>query len=101
MKPYCGLTNTQRTHVPTTDAVNIGRLVKPDHNDFSSETARDILSTQLIAEDQRHMHELSPNPKTGTLTPIDQGEVEGYRRVGYWRGFISGPFLLRKPRRRL
>ena len=54
----------QRTHFPSTDAVIIGRLVKPDHSDFSSETARDILSTPLIAEDQRHMHELSPNPKT-------------------------------------
>jgi hypothetical protein len=78
----------QQTHIPTTDAAIIGRLTKPDHSDFSPETAREILSIQLSAEDQRHMQQLSLKAQEGTLTPIEQGEVESYRRIGYWLGIL-------------
>jgi hypothetical protein len=78
----------QKTQVPTTDAAIIGRLAKPDHSDFSPETAREILSIQLSPEDHRHMRELSLKAQEGTLTPIEQGEVESYRRVGYWLGVL-------------
>jgi hypothetical protein len=78
----------QKTHVPTTDAAIIGRLGKPDHSDFSPETAREILSIQLSSEDQKRMRELSVKAQDGTLTPVEQGEVESYRRVGYWLGVL-------------
>jgi hypothetical protein len=78
----------QQTQIPTTDAAIIGRLGKPDQSDFSPETAREILSIQLSTEDQKHMRELSLKAQSGTLTPTEQGEIESYRRVGYWLGIL-------------
>jgi hypothetical protein len=78
----------QQTQIPTTDAAIIGRLGKPDQSDFSPETAREILSIQLSNEDQKHMRELSLKAQSGTLTPTEQGEIESYRRVGYWLGIL-------------
>jgi hypothetical protein len=76
------------THVPATDAAIVGRLIKPDHREFSPEVAREILSIQLSPEDQAYMQELSRKARDGTLTPTEQGEVESYRRVGYWLGIL-------------
>lgn len=78
----------QQTQVPTTDAAIIGRLGKPDRSDFSPETAREILSIQLSAEDQGRMRELSLKAQKGSLTATEQSEVESYRRVGYWLGIL-------------
>jgi hypothetical protein len=77
-----------RTHIPATDAAIVGRLIKPDHRDFSPEVALEILNIQLSHEDQAYMHELSRKAQEGTLTPTEQGEVESYRRVGYWLGIL-------------
>jgi hypothetical protein len=76
------------THIPITDAAIVGRLIKPDHRDFSPEASREILSIQLSPEDQAHMQELSRKAQAGTLTPAEQNEVESYRRVGYWLGVL-------------
>jgi hypothetical protein len=76
------------THIPATDAAIIGRIGKRDRSDFSPELAREILSIQLGPEDQRHMRELSVKAQEGTLTPAEQGEVESYRRIGYWLGVL-------------
>jgi hypothetical protein len=78
----------QQTQLPATDAAIIGRLAKADHSDFSPEAAREILSIQLSPDDQTHMKELSRKAQNGTLTPTEQGEVESYRRVGYWLGIL-------------
>jgi hypothetical protein len=78
----------QQIHTPTTDAAIVGRLDKPDHSDFSVEAAREILSIQLSDADQTRMQELSRKAQEGTLTPSEQGEVESYRRVGYWLGIL-------------
>jgi hypothetical protein len=78
----------QQTQVPNTDAAIIGRLGKRDHSDFSPDTAREILSIELSTADQKRMRELSLKAQEGTLTPAEQGEVESYRRVGYWLGIL-------------
>jgi hypothetical protein len=77
-----------QTQIQITDAAIVGRLIKPDRRDFSPEAAREILSIQLSPEDQARMQELSRKAQEGTLTPIEQGEVESYRRVGYWLGIL-------------
>src|SRR5215469_13889964 len=73
---------------PTNDAAIIGRLDKPDHSDFSPEAAREILSLQLSPQDQARAQALSIKAQEGTLTPDEQGEVESYRRIGYWLGIL-------------
>jgi hypothetical protein len=78
----------QQTRLPSTEAAIVGRLIKPDHGDFSPEAARELLSLQFDAEDQTRMRELSLKAQDGTLTDAEQAEVENYRRVGYWLGVL-------------
>jgi hypothetical protein len=78
----------QQTRFPSNEAAIVGRLIKPDHGDFSPEAARELLSLQLDPEDQARMQELSLKAQDGTLTASEQAEVENYRRVGYWLGVL-------------
>jgi len=78
----------QPTHLPSSEAAIVGRLIKPDRGDFSPELAREILSLRFDDEDQTRMRELSLKAQEGTLTPSEQAEVENYRRVGYWLGVL-------------
>jgi hypothetical protein len=75
-------------HVSSNEAAIVGRLIKPDHGDFSPEAAREFLSLQFGDEDQARMRELSRKAQEGTLTASEQGDVETYRRVGYWLGVL-------------
>jgi hypothetical protein len=78
----------QTTHMPSTEAAIVGRLIKPDRGDFSPEAARELLSLRFGDEDQARMRELSRKAQLGTLTVEEQAEVEKYRRVGYWLGVL-------------
>jgi hypothetical protein len=78
----------QQTQTPFSEAAIVGRIMKPDHGDFSPELAREILSLQLDDEDQARARELSRKAQAGTLTAAEQDEVENFRRVGYWLGIL-------------
>jgi hypothetical protein len=78
----------QRSRISSSEAAIVGRLIKPDHGDFSPETARELLSLQFGEEDQARMRELSLKAQDGTLTAPEQADVETYRRVGYWLGVL-------------
>src|SRR5207248_5668363 len=81
-------TPSQQTQPSSSEAAIVGRLIKPDHGDFSPEVARELLSLQFGDEDQARMRELSDKAQEGTLTASEQAEVENYRRVGYWLGIL-------------
>ena len=76
------------TPTSTTEAAIVGRLIKPDHGDFSPEAAREILGLRFGEDDQERMRELSLKAQEGTLDASEQVEVENYRRVGYWLGVL-------------
>jgi hypothetical protein len=78
----------QRPHISSSEAAIVGRLIKPDHGDFSPEVARELLSLRFGEEDQTRMRELSLKAQEGTLAAAEQAEVENYRRVGYWLGIL-------------
>jgi hypothetical protein len=78
----------QPTYMPSSEAAIVGRLIKPDHGDFSPEAARELLSIRFGDEDQARMRELSLKAQKGALTASEQDEVECYRRVGYWLGIL-------------
>ena len=78
----------QPTHATRNDAAIVGRLIKPDHGDFSPDTAREILSLQFDGDDKDRMHQLSLKAQQGTLTSDEQAEIESYRRVGYLLGVL-------------
>ena len=70
----------QQTRMPSSEAAIVGRLIKPDHGDFSPEAARELLSLRFGDEDQARMRELSLKAQEGTLTASEQAEVENDRR---------------------
>jgi len=72
----------------TSEAAIVGRLIKPDHGDFSPEAARELLSLRFNDEDQARMRELLLKAQEGTLSEAEQAEIENYRRVGYWLGIL-------------
>ena len=76
------------THAISTEAAIVGRLMKPDRGDFSPEAARELLSIQFGEADQTRMQELSLKAQEGTLSAADRGEIENYRRIGYWLGIL-------------
>jgi hypothetical protein len=78
----------QYAHISSNEAAIVGRLIKPDHGDFSPEAARELLSLQFGDDDQARMRELSLKAQEGTLTASEQADVENYRRVGYWLGIL-------------
>ena len=78
----------QDTHLASSEAAIVGRLIKPDHGDFSPEAARELLSLQFGDDDQTRMRELSLKAQAGALSAAEQGEIENYRRVGYWLGIL-------------
>jgi hypothetical protein len=78
----------QHSQIASSEAAIVGRLIKPDHGDFSPEAARELLSLQFGDEDQARMRELSLKAQDGTLTASEQAEVENYRWVGYWLGIL-------------
>jgi hypothetical protein len=78
----------QNSQMTSSEAAIVGRLIKPDHGDFSPEAARELLSLQFGEDDQARMRELSLKAQEGTLSTIEQGEIENYRRVGYWLGIL-------------
>jgi hypothetical protein len=80
--------NMPNTQLASTEAAIVGRLIKPDHADFSPEAARELLSLRFGDDDQARMHELSLKAQEGTLSATEQGEIENYRRVGYWLGIL-------------
>jgi len=78
----------QQTYQSSSEAAIVGRLMKPNHGDFSPAAARELLDLQFDANDQARMRELSRKAQDGTLTLDEEAEIENYRRVGYWLGVL-------------
>jgi hypothetical protein len=78
----------QHSPISSSEAAIVGRLIKPDHGDFSPDAARELLSLRFGDEDQARMRELSLRAQEGALTAAEETEVENYRRVGYWLGIL-------------
>ena len=83
-----GQPRMQHSRPSSSEAAIVGRLMKPDQGDFSPEAARELLSLRFDEEDQARMRALSVKAQEGTLTELEQAEVENYRRVGYWLGIL-------------
>ncbi|MBK9263648.1 MAG: hypothetical protein IPM54_28060 [Polyangiaceae bacterium] len=68
--------------VKSADAAILGRIFKPDGEDFSPEVARSLLKLEFDAQDLARMHELAVRGQAGHLTPAEESELESYRRIG-------------------
>lgn len=78
----------QDSYMSFSEAAIVGRLIEPDRGDFSPEAARELLSLRFDDDDQVRMRELSVIVQERTLATSEQGEIENYRRVGYWLGIL-------------
>lgn len=89
--PMYGRKTLARSRLPATsptDAAVFGRLIEPDHGDYSPEAAREILSLQFDDGDKERMQQLSLKAQDGTLTAHEVAEIESDRRAGYLLGVI-------------
>ncbi len=64
------------------EAEILGRIFKPESDEFSAEAARSLLKLEFDAQDLVRMHELALRAQAAHLTPAEERELESYRRVG-------------------
>ncbi len=72
------------THAPpTSEAAILSRLIRPEEDTLSSETAEGFLRIKFEQRDLDRMHELAEKNQDGLLTPQEQTEMANYRNVGF------------------
>jgi hypothetical protein len=65
------------------------RLLGPEYPAISRARARSILGMAFPEEDKTRMRELAAKARAGTLTALEQEEVEIYSRVGSILGIMK------------
>ncbi len=80
------------------EAAILNRLVKPGRADLTPDVARALLLFNFDPADRARMHELIVKAQAGTLRPIDQEELDCYRRIGHFLDLIRSKarLVLRK-----
>jgi uncharacterized protein YnzC (UPF0291/DUF896 family) len=67
----------------TTQAAILSRLIRPEEDTLTPETAEGLLRIKFEQRDLDRMHELAVKNQDGLLTPQEQAEMENYRSVGF------------------
>jgi hypothetical protein len=65
------------------DVAVLSRLIEPERGSLPTEVARYILGLDFRQTDHDRMHALAAKAREGTLTPLEQDEMESYERVGH------------------
>lgn len=68
---------------PISEAAILSRLIRPEEDTLSPETAEGFLRIKFEQRDFDRMHELAVKNQDGKLTPSERIEMEHYRNVGY------------------
>lgn len=58
------------------------RAIRPEEGDLSPDAARSLLKVRLPAADQQRAQELAAKASEGSLSPVEQIELDSYRGVG-------------------
>lgn len=69
-------------HVPPPELAILERLVDPRRLGWSEQAAQAVLSLGFSEQDQERVTELAVRANQGLLTAAEQGEMEGYLRLG-------------------
>jgi uncharacterized protein YnzC (UPF0291/DUF896 family) len=67
----------------TSEAANLGRLIRPDNGDLRAEAAEALLAIRFDSRDLDRMHDLALKNQEDRLTPKEKAEMENYRRVSF------------------
>lgn len=77
-------------HIPAnTEAAILARIIQADESELTPEAARYLLSMKLPATDEDRVNELSAKARHGSLTEIEQQELESYLHIGILLGIIQ------------
>jgi hypothetical protein len=68
---------------PTSEAAILSRLIRPDEDTLTPETAEGFLRIKFEQRDLDRMHDLAMKNQDGLLTLEEQTEMEHYRNVGF------------------
>lgn len=60
----------------------LSRIIKPENGELSPDVARSLLKLEFDAQDLARMHELIVRGQASQLSPAEQVELDGYRRIG-------------------
>jgi len=72
----------QTTVTPLTEAEIWTRIIMPEKNGLSPETARSLLELTFAEEDTAHMNDLARKNREGVLTDDEREELALYVKVG-------------------
>jgi hypothetical protein len=68
--------------LPNNEATILTRVIAPERGGLSLTAARSILKIKFPQADHDRMRELSRKANAGTLTAMEQDELNDYERVG-------------------
>jgi hypothetical protein len=74
---------TEIGHSLTSETAILSRLIRPEDDTLTPETAEGFLRIKFEQSDLDRMHELAVKNQEDRLTPRERDEMENYRRVGY------------------
>lgn len=70
-------------------AAILGRVLKPDAQDWSPEAARALLELEFPKSDMRRMNVLASKARRGTLTEDERVEAEQYNLIGHFLALLQ------------
>jgi hypothetical protein len=65
------------------EAAILDRVLEPDKQAFSPDSARDILALDFSEADKDRMRQLSAKANEGTLSADEQAAMNNYERIGH------------------
>lgn len=74
---------TEAPASPLSDAAILARLIRPEDDSLSVDAAESLLNIQFEQRDLERMRDLTTRNQDDGLSPVEEREMENYRRVGY------------------
>jgi hypothetical protein len=74
---------------PITDAEILATIVASEQSAITPELARFFPGLRVSAEQIRRMHELADKNNLGTLTDVEDSQMESYARVGSFLSLLQ------------
>ena len=72
-----------------TEAAILARVIEADETGITPDVARYLLSMQLPDADRGRVDELSARARTGSLTDVEEAELDSYLHIGSLLGVMQ------------
>ena len=81
-RPLSGKLCPMSAIAENSEAAIWNRVVDPEAGDLAREAAESLLRIHLPNDDRQRVDELAEKARQGTLTALEQTELDNYRHVG-------------------